>query len=125
MSALASFTFRATDKGDSVVDPASAKLYINGNEVALTAGDKVLDATDFGFVGDKFEPNTEINYVIEISDSNINGNEVALTAGDKGWYPDHRFRNHLFPELRIAQSPHAGHQCGYQQTRLRLSRLAE
>ena len=65
-----SFTFRATDKGDSVVDPASAKLYINGNEVALTAGDKVLDATDFGFVGDKFEPNTEINYVIEISDSN-------------------------------------------------------
>lgn len=67
-----SFTFRATDKGDSVVDPASAKLYINGNEVALTAGDKVLDATDFGFVGDKFEPNTEINYVIEISDSNGN-----------------------------------------------------
>jgi hypothetical protein len=65
-----SFTFRATDKGDSVVDPASAKLYINGNEVALSAGDKVLDATDFGFVGDKFEPNTEINYVIEISDSN-------------------------------------------------------
>ena len=65
-----SFTFRATDKGDSVVDPTSAKLYINGNEVALTAGDKVLDATDFGFVGDKFEPNTEINYVIEISDSN-------------------------------------------------------
>ena len=65
-----SFTFRATDKGDSVVDPASAKLYINGNEVVLTAGDKVLDATDFGFVGDKFEPNTEINYVIEISDSN-------------------------------------------------------
>ena len=103
--------FRATDKGDSVVDPASAKISINGNEVALTAGDKVLDATDFGFVGDKFEPNTEINYVIEISDSN------GLT--------DHRFRNHLFPELRIAQSPHAGHQCGYQQTRLRLSRLAE
>ena len=67
-----SFTFRATDKGDSVVDPASAKLYINGNEVALTAGDKVLDATDFGFVGDKFEPNTEINYVIEVSDSNGN-----------------------------------------------------
>ena len=67
-----SFTFRATDKGDSVVDPASAKLYINGNEVALSAGDKVLDATDFGFVGDKFEPNTEINYVIEISDSNGN-----------------------------------------------------
>ena len=65
-----SFTFRATDKGDSVVDPASAKLFINGNEVALTAGDKVLDATDFGFVGEKFEPNTEINYVIEISDSN-------------------------------------------------------
>jgi len=65
-----SFTFRATDKGDSVVDPASAKLHINGNEVALSAGDKVLDATDFGFVGDKFEPNTEINYVIEISDSN-------------------------------------------------------
>ena len=51
-----SFTFRATDKGDSVVDPASAKLYINGNEVALTAGDKVLDATVLASLGTNSSP---------------------------------------------------------------------
>ncbi len=66
------FSFRATDKGDSIVDPASATLTINGNVVALEAGDKNLDATDFTYTTDQFEPNTVIDYLIEIQDTEGN-----------------------------------------------------
>ena len=67
-----SFTFRATDLGESIVDPASAKLTINGTVVTLTAGAKNIDATDFAYTTDNFEPNTVIDYAIEISDTNGN-----------------------------------------------------
>ena len=43
---LALFTFRATDKGASVVDPANTTLSINGRVVTLTSR-KSGDATDF------------------------------------------------------------------------------
>ncbi len=73
-----SFSFRATDKGGSVVDPASAKLVINGAEVELKAGDKNLDATDFTYETATFEPNTVIEYLIEIQDTE--GNVVTDTG---------------------------------------------
>ncbi len=75
---LNSFSFRANDKGEAIVDPASAKLTINGVEVPLTAGDKNIDATDFIFSTDNFEPNTVIDYLIEISDTDGN---VVTDAG--------------------------------------------
>ena len=43
---LGRFTFRATDKGASIVDPAATKLSINGKDAPLTAV-KSGDATDF------------------------------------------------------------------------------
>jgi hypothetical protein len=74
-----SFTFRASDKGESIVDPDSAKLTINGNTVALTAGAKNVDATDFAYTIDgNFEPSTVIEYLIEIADTNGN---VVTDAG--------------------------------------------
>ena len=66
------FSFRANDKGDSLVDPATAKLTINGREVSLVAGDKNIDATDFAYTTDNFEPNTVIEYLIEIQDTDGN-----------------------------------------------------
>ncbi|MBT5705945.1 MAG: hypothetical protein HOI66_06440 [Verrucomicrobia bacterium] len=71
---LNSFSFRATDLGGSIVDPASAKLTINGAEVILSAGDKNVDATDFAYTTENFEPNTVIDYLIQIQDTE--GNEV-------------------------------------------------
>ncbi|MCF7762517.1 MAG: hypothetical protein K9N62_02475 [Verrucomicrobia bacterium] len=65
-----SFSFRASDKGDSIVNAATAKLVINGKEVPLVASPKNVDATDFSYTTEAFEPNTEINYLIEITDSN-------------------------------------------------------
>jgi hypothetical protein len=43
------FRFRANDKGLSIVDPASARLTIDGQLVSLTASPKVGDATDFTY----------------------------------------------------------------------------
>ncbi len=43
---LGSFSFRATDKGASIVDPAATKLTINGKDAPLTSK-KSGDATDF------------------------------------------------------------------------------
>jgi len=65
-----SFFFRANDNGDSVVDPASGKLILNGQEVALEVSDKKVDAYDFTYsVDGRFDPGTTLNYVIEVSDT--------------------------------------------------------
>ena len=73
------FSFRATDKGDSIVDPDSAKLTINGEEVSLQASEKQLDATDFSWTRDDvFDPGTSITYLIEIMDTE--GNLVTDTG---------------------------------------------
>src|SRR5438876_161798 len=45
-----SFTFRANDKGASIVNPANAKLIIDGQTNTPTASPKVLDATDFTYL---------------------------------------------------------------------------
>ena len=73
------FSFRATDNGESIVDPDTATLTINGAEVPLIASEKQLDATDFSYRRDEsFLPGTSITYVIEISDTS--GNLVTDTG---------------------------------------------
>lgn len=82
---LSGFSFRANDKGDSIVDPATAKLSIDGQLVALTASPKNLDATDFTYDrGDLFPPNSLHTYLIEIMDTN--GNTVTDTGTFKSSY---------------------------------------
>ncbi len=64
------FTFRATDKGASIVDPASAKLTIDGQLVPLTSNPKIVDATDFSYhPTTPFPPNSDHTYLIQIKDS--------------------------------------------------------
>jgi hypothetical protein len=89
-----SFTFRATDKGTSVVDPANAKLTLDGQTYPLTAGPKTGDATDFSYKpASPFAGGSEHAYTIEVKDTA--GNAVTssgtfvlpayayLTAADK------------------------------------------
>src|SRR5206468_4249099 len=65
-----SFTFRATDKGVSIVDPASAKLTIDSLTVTPTASPKVLDATDFTYrPASPFPPNSDHMYSIQVKDT--------------------------------------------------------
>ena len=78
-ASINTFSFRATDKGESIVDPATAKLTINGEEVSLQASEKRLDATDFSWTRDDvFDPGTSITYLIEIMDTE--GNLVTDTG---------------------------------------------
>ena len=78
-ASINTFSFRATDKGVSIVDPATAKLTINGEEVSLQASEKRLDATDFSWTRDDvFDPGTSITYLIEIMDTE--GNLVTDTG---------------------------------------------
>jgi hypothetical protein len=44
-----SFSFRANDKGLSIVDPTTASLTIDSQSVPLTAGPRMLDAIDFTY----------------------------------------------------------------------------
>lgn len=88
------FSFRATDKGASVLDPASVKLIIDGQTVTLTASPKTGDATDFVYKpAAPFPPGSEHTYTIEVKDTQ--GNTITdsgdfrtaryalLTAADK------------------------------------------
>ena len=88
------FSFRATDKGISIVNATSTKLVIDGQTLALTASPKSGEATDFTY---KFptplSPGSDHTYLIEMKDTN--GNTVTnagvfktiqyayLTAADK------------------------------------------
>ena len=77
-----SFTFRANDKGTSIVDPAGAKLTIDGQVVPLTASPKVGDATDFTYrPAAPFPPNSDHTYSIEVKDTL--GNKVTAAASFK------------------------------------------
>jgi hypothetical protein len=64
------FTFRATDKGESIVDPDTAKLFIDGVEVPLTASPKNLDATDFTYLATEPLGPGDHTYLIEVTDTN-------------------------------------------------------
>ncbi|MCP5517725.1 MAG: hypothetical protein H7A45_10780 [Verrucomicrobiales bacterium] len=82
---LTGFSFRANDKGDSIVDPATAKLYIDGQLKALTASPKNLDATDFTYDhGGLFPPDSQHTYLIEVMDTN--GNTVTDSGTFKSTY---------------------------------------
>jgi hypothetical protein len=75
---ISSFSFRATDKGASIVDPASAKLTIDGAVVTLTSK-KTLDATDFTFTAAApFPPDSTHTYSIEVKDT------LGNTVTDQG-----------------------------------------
>src|SRR5206468_3750387 len=77
-----SFTFRANDKGTSIVDPAGAKLTIDGQVVPLTAGPKSVDATDFSYKpAAPFPPNSDHTYSIEVKDTL--GNTVTAAGSLK------------------------------------------
>jgi len=77
-----SFTFRANDKGLAIVDPASAKLFIDGVLVPLTASPKTGDATDFSYrPSAPFPPNSDHTYSIEVKDTL--GNTVTAAASFK------------------------------------------
>jgi hypothetical protein len=76
---ITSFSFRATDKGTSVVAPTSAKLTINGQVVTLTSTPKVNDATDFKYSPALPFPGGSTNtYALEIKDTS--GNTVTDTG---------------------------------------------
>jgi hypothetical protein len=76
---LDGLSFRATDKGSSIVDPASAKLFIDGVQVPLTASPKKLDSYDFTYTrATPFPPASDHTYRIEIKDTQ--GHTVTDTA---------------------------------------------
>lgn len=67
--ALDVFTFRATDKGASIVDPASAVLTIDGASRPLTSR-RTGDAVDFTHTAPApFPPNSDHTYRIEVKDT--------------------------------------------------------
>jgi len=65
---ILSFSFRATDKGLSIVNPSTAKLVIDGQTVALTNAPKTLDATDFTYSRATPFPVGNHTYSIEVRD---------------------------------------------------------
>jgi hypothetical protein len=67
------------------VDPASAKLTIDGESVPLTASPKNLDATDFSYTrATPYAPSSEHTYTIEVKDTR--GNTVTATSTFKTIY---------------------------------------
>ncbi|MBL9166488.1 MAG: hypothetical protein JNN07_01965 [Verrucomicrobiales bacterium] len=66
------FSFRANDKGISVLDPATVKLTIDGKAVTLVASPKVLDATDFSYTPSALLSFGEHTYAIEVKDTRGN-----------------------------------------------------
>jgi hypothetical protein len=88
-----SFSFRTTDKGASVIAPASAKLTLNGAVVPVTAGAKVAGVTEFKYSASQpFTSGATNEYIVEVKDSTgatvtAKGNFVStyalLTAADK------------------------------------------
>jgi Carbohydrate family 9 binding domain-like len=82
---ISSFTFRATDKGASVVNPALAKLTLDGVVVLLTSV-KNNDATDFSYTAPtKFPYGSSHTYSIEVQDSL--GNVVTDSGTFKTLFP--------------------------------------
>jgi hypothetical protein len=66
---IGAFSFRANDKGPSIVDPASARLTIDGQLVVLVPSPKVGDATDFTYTpSPPFLPGNH-TYSIEVRDT--------------------------------------------------------
>ena len=66
---IITFSFRANDKGLSIVNPTSAKLVVDGQTVTLTASPKVGDATDFTYTRSAPFVAGNHTYSIEVRDS--------------------------------------------------------
>jgi len=76
-----SFSFRATDKGASIVDTNSAKLSIDDQTVTLTAGAKTVDSVDFTYRRPApFSPGSGHTYRIEVKDT------IGTTVTDTGTF---------------------------------------
>lgn len=82
------FAFRATDKGPSIVDPTTARLFIDGVEVPLVASEKKVDAYDFSYTPTAPLAAGDHTYVIEVSDTN--GNTVTDTSTFRLFYAEIR-----------------------------------
>src|SRR5688572_30693334 len=66
---ILTFSFRANDKGTSIVAPATAKLTIDGQPATLTPSPKSGDATDFTYTRSTlFAPGSH-TYAIEVRDT--------------------------------------------------------
>ncbi len=72
------FKFRTSDLGTSIVNPASAKLVIDGQAVAVVASPKVLDATDFTYTRATPFAGGNHTYAIEVKDTL---NQVVTDSG--------------------------------------------
>ena len=67
---LETFSFRANDKGPSIVDPATARLIIDGVTNIPTASPRVLDSIDFSYTNSPpFAPGAVHSYVIVVKDT--------------------------------------------------------
>jgi hypothetical protein len=78
---VSAFTFRATDKGASIVDPASAKLTIDGQAVTPLTSKKTLDATDFSYTASTpLALGVSHTYSIAVSD------KLGTTVKDQGTF---------------------------------------
>ena len=82
------FTFRATDKGPSIVDPTSARLFIDGVEVPLTASEKKVDAYDFSYTPTAPLAAGDHTYLIEVSDTE--GKTLSETSTFRLFYAEIR-----------------------------------
>ena len=78
-STLNGFSFRVTDKGASILDPATVKLFIDDVSVPVTVSPKNLDATDVSYTRPTyFAPDSDHTYIIEVKDTA--GNTVTSTS---------------------------------------------
>ncbi|MCC6232277.1 MAG: hypothetical protein IT580_06505 [Verrucomicrobiales bacterium] len=79
------FSFRANDKGSSVVNASTVKLVIDGQTVTLVASPKNIDATDFTYTRTApYAPSSDHTYSIELKDTA--GNTVTSSGTFKTIY---------------------------------------
>jgi len=76
---LNTFSFRANDKGTSIVDPATATLVIDGQPATLVASPGGVGATDFTHTfAEPYPSGSEHPFTIELRDTN--GNVITETS---------------------------------------------
>ncbi|MGI9244788.1 MAG: sugar-binding protein, partial [Verrucomicrobiales bacterium] len=94
---LNSFSFRANDKGTSIVDPETATLMIDGQPAALVASAGGVGATDFTHTFAAPYPSGSVHdFTIEVRDTN--GTVVSETST----FTAFRFAT-MTPEMRASQ----------------------
>jgi hypothetical protein len=80
------FTFRVNDNGDSILDPATVKLWIDDVEVPLVASEKKLDAMDFSYTPSQPMATGAHTYRIEATDTSgtlvADSSDFTLSYGE-------------------------------------------